>query len=157
MFFVGKGISFSCTGTDLYYAAATLSKLSGQKEPLIWAKLLANRYLETRNPSTGIVAHHYTKSNTQHPLAKDFKNHVVHEGTLFYSKGIDDPSSIWPYLHNFTYSQGLIGNWLTTIAICNSLMSDTLGEDGKEFKQWALEDLIARAKVAYRREDNSWI
>jgi hypothetical protein len=32
-----------------------------------------------------------------------------------------------------------------------------LGVDGREFQQWALEELTARGKILYRREDNFWI
>jgi len=35
VFFAGNGISFDSTGSDLYYAAALLSKLTGDKKPLV--------------------------------------------------------------------------------------------------------------------------
>jgi len=52
VFFWGTGLSFLNTGSDLFYAGAMLSKLSGQTEPLIWSKRLAYRYVETRNPTS---------------------------------------------------------------------------------------------------------
>ena len=54
IFFVGKGLTFDATGTDLMYAAALLHKFSWEKEPLIWAKRLAYRYVEARDPKTGL-------------------------------------------------------------------------------------------------------
>src|SRR4030042_1452631 len=53
VFFEGKGISFSSTGNDLSYGAAMLTKLSGEKVPLDWAKRLSHRYVETSNPDVG--------------------------------------------------------------------------------------------------------
>lgn len=42
----GEGPTFHNTGSDLYYAAGMLSKLSGTNEPLAWAQRLAGRYGE---------------------------------------------------------------------------------------------------------------
>ena len=57
----GSGLSFFNAGSDLVYAAASLAKLSGDKEPLIWAKRLVRRYVKTRHPQTGISYGMYTK------------------------------------------------------------------------------------------------
>jgi len=59
VFFKGSGIAMASTGSDLFYAGAMLFKLSEDKEPLIWSKRLANRYVETRNQLTGISAYAY--------------------------------------------------------------------------------------------------
>ncbi len=50
VFFESNAIPFDSTGSDLYYAAVMLSRLSGREESMIWAKRLAYRYVETRNP-----------------------------------------------------------------------------------------------------------
>jgi len=55
VFFRSKGLTFVNTGSDLIYAGALLYKLSGQGSPLVWAKRLAHRYLETRDPKTGLA------------------------------------------------------------------------------------------------------
>jgi pectate lyase len=60
VFSQGSG-SFSVTGADLYFAGAMLSELSAEKEPLIWSKRLAQRYVETRFPEIGIRADMYTQ------------------------------------------------------------------------------------------------
>jgi pectate lyase len=52
--------SFITTGSDLFCAAAVLTNLSGEKEPLVWGKRLAHRYVETRHPKTGISATYTT-------------------------------------------------------------------------------------------------
>ena len=62
VFFVADGASMYCAGSDLVRAAVILSKLSGKKEPFIWAKRLAHRYVETRNSKTGIS---YTSALSQ--------------------------------------------------------------------------------------------
>jgi len=157
VFLEGRGIPFDSTGSALYYAAAILSKLSGQKDPLVWAKRLAYRYVETRDPRTGISGDVYTKGSNPHALAEDFKGHVVHQGTIFCDMGGGDPSLRRPFLHIYILSPGLIGNYDCRSSICELLIGDLLGDDGKAFQQWALEELSARGKVAYRREDNSWI
>lgn len=48
--FLGTGDCHLVSGSDLFYAAGILSKLSGEKEPLVSVKRLAHGYVETRNP-----------------------------------------------------------------------------------------------------------
>jgi pectate lyase len=149
VFFWGTGLSFINTGSDLFYAGAMLSKLSGRKEPLIWAKRLAHRYVETRNPKTGIGGYQFSQSKTaycngpairgdraKYQYGDDFKGHFVVEGTLFPCYG--DTPVVRP-------------------RICQFLLGEMLGPDGKEFTQWALEELTAWGKAAYRKKDNSFI
>ena len=148
VFFWGTGLSFINTGSDLFYAGAMLSRLSGNKEPLVWAKRLAYRYVETRNPKTGIGGYQFSQSRTascapgirgdraQYQYGDDFKDHFVVEGTLFPCYG--DTPAVKP-------------------RICQFLLGEMLGKDGKEFTQWALEELRAWGKAAYRKKDNSFI
>jgi pectate lyase len=148
VFFWGTGLSFLNTGSDLFYAGAMLSKLSGRAEPLVWSKRLAKRYVETRNPKTGIGGYQFNQSRTascapgirgdraQYQYGDDFKGHFVVEGTLFPCYG--DTPQVKPQ-------------------ICQFLLGEALGDDGKEFTQWALEELTAWGKVAYRKKDNSFI
>ena len=148
VFFWGKGLSFLNTGSDMFYAGAMLSKLSGKAEPLIWSKRLAKRYVETRNPKTGIGGYQFNQSRTatcapgirgdraQYQYGDDFKGHFVVEGTLFPCYG--NTPSVKPQ-------------------ICQFLLGEALGDNGKEFTQWALEELTAWGKVAYRKKDNSFI
>jgi len=65
VFFESWGGSFFAAGSSLFYAGAMLSKLSGEKEPLLWSKRLARRYIETRNPQTGIAGEVYTVSKVE--------------------------------------------------------------------------------------------
>ncbi len=151
VFFWGTGLTFLNAGSDLYYAAAVLSKLSGEKKPLVWAKRLSNRYIETRNPKTGIGGFQFSQSRTarfgpqnpnirgdraQNQYGEYFPGHFVVEGTLFPCYG--NTPAVRPQ-------------------ITQMLLGEMLGEDGKEFTRWALEELTAWGKSAYRMEDNSFI
>ena len=149
IFFWGKGLTFMNTGSDLFYAAAVLSKLSGEKQPLVWGKRMAYRYVETRNPKTGISGYQYSQCKTawccgpsilgdraQYQFGDDFKGHFVVEGTLFPCYGSTPAVQPW---------------------ICEFLLGEMLGAQGKQFTQWALEELVAWGRVAYRKEDNSFI
>lgn len=151
VFFDGKGLTFINAGSDLYYAAAMLSKLEGgAPEPLAWAKRLAHRYVETRDPKTGIGGYQFSQcpeawcddvgklrgDRAQYQYAPDFPGHHVVEGTLF------------PAYGNTPHSR---------IQVCNLAIAEALGESGKEFKQWAVEEMTAWGKSAYRKADNSFI
>ena len=147
VFFWGKGLTFLNSGSDIYYAAALLSGLSGDKKPMAWAKRLAHRYVETRNPKTGIGGFQFSQTNAwcngpeirgdraEYQYGDDFKGHLVVEGTLF-----------MPYHRPSTRPQ-----------ICQMAIGDMLGADGAEFSQWAIEELTAWGKSAYRMEDSSFI
>jgi pectate lyase len=139
VFFEGKGISFSVTGSDLSYAAALLSKLLDDREPLVWAKRLSHRYVETRNPKIGISSYTYTRNNPsalQELLGDDFKRDLLVYGMEF--------PAYWR-----------IVDW--TCPLCQLLLGEMLGDDGREFTQWTIEELTAWGRVAYRKEDNSLI
>ncbi|MHC4682499.1 MAG: hypothetical protein ACYTEK_27905 [Planctomycetota bacterium] len=120
VFFWGTGLSFINTGSDLFYAGAMLAKLSGEKEPLIWSKRLAKRYVETRNPKTGIGGYQFSQSRTatcapgirgdraQYQYGDDFKGHFVVEGTLFPCYG--NTPAVRPRICEFAPMAGNIPN-----------------------------------------------
>ena len=58
---MGKGLTFINAGSDLIYAAAMLSKFTSDPKPLEWAKRLAYRYVETRDPKTGIGGYQFSQ------------------------------------------------------------------------------------------------
>ncbi len=143
VFFQSSGLSFLNTGSDLFYAGSILSKLSGQSEPLIWSKRLAQRYIDTRNPKTGISGTQYSVGREDPAglqFGDDFEGHVVLEGTLF------------PYDLSAFALANQVKEW-----ICQIRLGEILGSDGTEFNQWALDELTAWGKIAYRQEDNSFI
>ena len=149
---VSWAASFDTTASDLYHAAAFLFKISGQKEPLVWGKRLAHRYVETRNPKTGISGWVYSVSDASElPPVDEYGNWVLD----FYSV-YGDPEIREATLGHLLLSPGVLlcGN---EVYICQLTLGEMLGDDGREFKQWALEDLAARARAAYRQKDNLWI
>jgi len=109
---------------------------------------MAKRYVDTRNPETGIGGYQFSQSKTatcapgirgdraQYQYGDDFEGHFVVEGTLFPCYG--DTPAVRP-------------------RICEFLLGQMLGTNGAEFTQWALEELTAWGKVAYRKEDNSFV
>jgi pectate lyase len=160
---------FMSAGSDLYYAAALLSKLSGDKEPLVWSKRLAHRYVETRNANTGIGGCIYSLREIDRATAQfgdDFRGHVVNSGTIFPiypqlddyvhpARGLTVPQPNRTRFRGFAMQGGAyhgIRPW-----ICQFLLGEILGDDGKEFTRWALEELTAIGRVAYRKKDNSFI
>jgi pectate lyase len=150
VFFWGKGLTFLNAASDLIYAAGMLSLLSGDAEPLEWAKRLAHRYVETRNPKTGMGGYQFSQmasawcddvgkirgDRAVYQYGEDFKGHVVYEGTLFPCYG--SSPTIPPRM----------------VQMC---LGEALGERGKEFVRWTLEELTAMGRSAYRAKDHSWI
>jgi len=127
--FVGKGLTFINTGSDLYYAGAILYQLTGDQHPLLWAKRLAKRYADVRHPQTGLGADNYSVVES-HRIQKQFEPELGDRIT---------EASI----------TSLYGNRYTRAAICQMKMYERLGKAGAEFKQWAIEDLTAYANHAY--------
>ena len=150
VFFDGQGLTFHNAGSDLYYAAGTLSKLSGQREPLVWAGRLAHRYVETRDPKTGLGGYQFSQCRSawcddvgkirgdraQYQYGDDFKGHRVVEGTLFPCYG--DTPEVEPQV-------GCL------------LLGEQLGEAGRDYTRWVVEELTAWGKSAYRKQDNTFV
>ena len=60
-FFETSGLSFLNAGNDLIYAAGMLSAKTGDEAPLIWAKRLAQQYVDARHPVTGIGGYQFSR------------------------------------------------------------------------------------------------
>ena len=150
VFFWGKGLTFHNAGSDFYFAAGMLSKLSANPAPLEWAKRLSQRYADTRNPKTGLEGFQFSQCATawcddvgklrgdraQYQYGDDFKDHHVVEGTLF------------PCYGNTPLIEPQAGRLL---------LGEALGESGKLFIQQAVEVMTAWGKSAYREKDNAFI
>ncbi|MBC8467887.1 MAG: ankyrin repeat domain-containing protein [Planctomycetes bacterium] len=154
VFFESTGLSFLNTGSDLFYAGAMLYNLSGQDEPLVWSKRLAYRYVEARDPKTGIAGTKYTRLRTdraESQFGDDFQGHLVLEGTLW-PPHPQLPGELFRQL-----PRHILFESIARPKICQLLIGERLGSGGREFTQWALEELTACGKVAYRKKDNSFI
>ena len=134
--FKGMGLTFMMSGTDFMYSAGMLSKLTGDKEPLVWAKRLGKRYVDARDPNTGLGASNFTTYNPDERMKRQFPQF----------KGKFTEASVTD-LYGARYSH---------CAISQLKLGEKLGEDGKEFLQWGLEDLTARAKNGYDANDNRY-
>lgn len=133
--FAGKGLTFMMSGIDLVYAAAQLSSLSGDGEPLVWAKRLAKRYVDVRHPKTGLGASNFSviepdRMNKQFP---QFEGRFT-EATV----------------------TDIYGDRNTYCAVGQLRLGETLGREGAEFAKWALGDLSARARHGYDEATNSF-
>lgn len=140
--FWGQGLTFVNTGSDLYYAAGVLGALDAQTPALDWAKRLARRYVETRKPGVGLSAYQFSQSARAHcdgpgitgdraayQLAELVgPGHIVLESTLFRPRPI--------------------------VQRVQLRLAELLGASGKEFLDWAIEELAAWLDVAYRASDN---
>jgi pectate lyase len=149
VFFTSKsgGVGFFHSATSLAHAGTTLSLLSGQKEPLVWSKRLIQRFVNARHPNTGISPHKYNRPQRVFVgagMEKHFSDPYV--GVF----------PFYPCVHPFTEVRDLYyfedvkpHQWLSIF-----LLGDVAGERGKEFTQWALEELTAWGKASYRPKDN---
>jgi pectate lyase len=133
--FEGKGLTFMMSATDLIYAAAKLSKLTKDRRPLVWAKRLAKRYVDARHTVTGLGSENFSVT-PDHRMEKQFPQF----GGRFSEATVTD----------------LYGARYTFCAACQLGLSEVLGANGKEFLQWAIEDLSARANHGYDEETNSF-
>jgi len=146
-FFKSKygGGGFFVTATSLIQAGTTLYRLSRQEQPLVWSKRLAKRFVDSRHAKTGIA--HGLYNNPLPPLGDDLKEHFQDPHTM-----------VFPYLpfeetrYAYWPENKQVKGWLSLI-----LVGDTLGKHGKEFKQWAIEELTACGKASYRKKDNSFV
>ena len=163
-FFEGRGSSFFNTGSDLIYAAALLTKLSGDKEPLVWAKRLAHRYIKTRHPKTGISYGMYTLPRKEEvPASYDDVLKKLAPGTT------DFPMTAFPLYCdvNPIAFKCCCGYYMPTPGITvhselfmwqsQLLVGEMLGSEGEEFKHWALEEFTAFGKASYRKKDNVYV
>ncbi|MFQ5808623.1 MAG: pectate lyase [Armatimonadota bacterium] len=137
VFFVGKGLTFCNTGSDLVYAGAWLHKLAGDEGALVWAKRMAHRYVETRNPKTGLGGYQYSQIANDRAKAQfgpEFGERAL-EGTM-----LDIGRATTRY---------------GTMGLCQLRLGQAMGEAGAQFLQWAHEDLKAYARWVYDETDNT--
>jgi pectate lyase len=142
----GGARGFFTTGTSLVQAATTLYRLSNDERPLIWSKRLIERFVNTRHPETGIATACYNNLRSN-PLASDLKEHFQDRRTRFF------PYVPFEEARGKYYPEDAEANdWISLF-----MVSETLGTEGRQFRQWALEELTAWGKAGYRKEDNSFV
>ncbi|CAG7635425.1 hypothetical protein ACFQI7_06605 [Paenibacillus allorhizosphaerae] len=146
VFFEGQGLTFINAGSDLVYAASQLYRFGGDDKPLQWAKRLARRYVETRNSNTGLGGYQFSISILPGPRGRGDRAIEQFGEQLRREQPIEAKLT----------SVGQLRTILGPAALCKLTLAETLGEAGREFGQWAAEDLIAYAAHAYDMHDNTF-
>ncbi|MBN2270416.1 MAG: ankyrin repeat domain-containing protein [Sedimentisphaerales bacterium] len=160
--FEGEGLSFFNTASDLIYAAVELTRLSGNKEPVVWARRLTKRYVDVRDPNTGISYGMYTSVKKQEiPDSYDSVLRKLVSGATNFPVSMFPSGMMHPKIREVSaYDMPTPGirvhryllNWLSLL-----MVGETLGgSEGEELKHWALEELTAFGKY-YRKKDNVYI
>jgi len=157
VFFKSWGFSVLITGSDLCYAAATLSMLSGERKPLIWGKRLAYRYVETRNRKTGFSSSVFSVMRswgTQVKSDDEVLSKLLPVPYIFPYQGYANKTLLECHFGYESPTPGTFLNLQFAPWICQFMLGELLGEEGEKFTQWALEELTAYGKVSYRSCDN---
>jgi pectate lyase len=136
VFFRGRGLTFMNAGSDLYYAAGMLHSLGGDEGPLVWAKRLARRYVETRHPATGLGGYQFSISITS------FRGDRAVE-QLGGQLARHDP------IEARVCMPGRILTIIGHAALCRMRLFEVLGPAGRELLDWAVEDLLAFGRHSY--------
>ncbi len=144
VFFGGSESDMMHAGSDLFYAASLLTRLSGDEVPLVWGKRLARRYIEARNPQTGIS-----------PLG--FKGKLT-PYTYEFPRSIFSNPALWANERYYYMSTpGAAVSHITRVSLCQLLLSEALGSEGQDFRRWAYEELMAIGKMCYRKQRNVYV
>jgi pectate lyase len=145
VFFWGRGLTFVNAGSDLYYAAAVLARLSGREEPLTWGLRLAARYVETRQHPVGISGYQFSQCAHAWCDGPEVRGdracyqyapylpsgHLVYEGTIFRPRPV--------------------------VQRCQLTLAERSPRACAPFRDWAHQELLAWARVAYRPGDNTFV
>jgi pectate lyase len=135
VFFVGKGLTFVNAGSDLIYAAGCLYKFTGDRGALDWAKRLAQRYVEARDPHTHLGAYQYSR---------------IQKDRAFQDLGGKFPQALEGKVLDPGRTETIYGH----AAIAQLRLAEMLGDDGKDFLQWTREGLLALARHDYDPRTN---
>jgi len=144
VFFGGHGFDMIHAASDLFYAAAWLTKLSGDQVPLVWGKRLAQRYVEARNPKTGISPLGFNAKLTSHTYDfphPNFSNQAIWADNQYY----------------YMPTPGVIVSPITRVWLCQLLLSETSGSAGEDFMKWAHDELTAIGKRCYDKQKNVYV
>ncbi len=149
-FFISKrpwGAGFLSTATSLIHSGATLYQFSKQEQPFVWSERLMRRFMATRNPKTGITAHLYNQSQRMFPNEGMKESFTDPYTTVFPQQPFQENKIVMNFGEN----------WQPLAWISLLLVGDSLGEHGKEFTRWVLEELTAWGNASYRLRDNSFV
>ena len=134
-------LSFINTGSDLIYAGALLSKLSGDEKPLLWARRLLERYDEIRDESTGLGGYQF---NHREPC----RVRISFKEPLSERQDVNETTVLRGGVIQTRYGRAAL-TWL-------NLFEELGASDGQDFLDMAVRDLIALGKHSYDEEDHSF-
>ena len=153
-FFWGDGLTFANAGSDMFYAAGKLAALGGDDAPLEWADRLAGRYVETRHPDVGISGYQFSQSKhagCAAPVLGDPRRERCK------SRGDRAQHQFAPYLpEDRVVYEGTIFRPRPAVQRAQLLLGESLGGRGEQFTRWAIEELKAWRKAAYRPDENTF-
>ena len=135
VFFDGQGLTFRNIGTDLIYAGVFLHLRTGKQEPLTWAIHMANRFVQTRDPKTGLGGFQYScrqPDRAMEQFGAQLPGHRVLEGTIV----CPAPTRMFA------------GMLLRLGAM--------LGDKGAVLTKWGIEELVALVRNAYDERTKSF-
>lgn len=143
--FWGDGLGFATAAADLYYAGAMLYQATGDAASLLWSKRLAARFVETRADGIGLSAYQFNRKAT-----------AFCDGRAV--RGDRAQYQIGPLLSpgNAVYETSLFRP-RPAVQRCQIEIGRRLGEPGREFTHWAVTEVEAWARVAYRAEANAFL
>jgi len=153
VFFCGKGLTFINAGSDLIYAGGMLHHFTNDAGALTWAKRLAHRYVEARDPKTGLGAYQYSQPTaTMDPeqagtLSAGGDRARRQFGAEFGERALEG-RLLAPY-----HSERIYGHSAAT----QMQIGEMLGPDGAgaDLIRWAHDGLRAFARHAYDAEANT--
>lgn len=151
VFFEGVDLTFCNAGSDLYYAAAQQSLLTGQKEPLTWALRLLRRYAQTRHPETGLGGYQFSLS-----ILPKGSPHVPAGRGDRAREQLGDQLAAFEPTEATVVSTKQLKTMLGPVAVCRLQLAEQLGAEGREFLDNAVQELRAWAHHAYDPEAHVW-
>ena len=134
-------LSFINTGSDLIYAGALLSKLSGNERPLLWAKRLLGRYDEMRDESTGLGGYQF---NHREPC----RVRISFKQPLSERQDVNETTVLRGGVIQTRYGKAAL-TWL-------NLFEELGASDGQDFLDMAVRDLAALGNHSYDEEDHGF-
>lgn len=148
-----KGLSFINTGNDLIYSAATLYRLTGDKNALKWARHLSYQYVLARDEKTGLGAYQFTQpKRLEDP--KDDNNTLCRFGDR--AKRQFGPEFGEVALEARMLRSGSGDSIYAKNALIQLQISEDVGADAKDILDWTYKGLISFYKHAYIPETNSF-
>lgn len=154
-FFEGDGLSFVNIGSDLIRAAGTLYTLADEADAWTWGIRLAEMYVKARHPETNLGAYQYTKPRPREvppdegplPTTSNYGDRAENQFGDQFGDVAREGWVMW-------------GSRVQTIYAQNGFMqlglSETLGDDGAQIREWTVDGLAALAEHAYMPDENAF-